>query len=199
MFYICLLLSLLVVFSFSGFLLEKVSNLIFALSWFWAFSSSWQDWFFILSCSVYISGVLRRHAASSCIHPYMLGITGQMPQHWTRFWIQGVELELAVRSGELLRVVCMRHKTSRLQSFFLQVIGMPNQGCSALEPMPTLPFLPSCLPVFPWRNLTLMISLKLKVWFVFPGCIGKTVQVDAMQGCRDAAKITNKGSAEFPG
>ena len=40
------------------------------------FHFSWQDWFFRLSCSLYVSGLLRGQATSSRATLGLLGITG---------------------------------------------------------------------------------------------------------------------------
>lgn len=189
---------------FQAFFSKRLVNS-FSLSgfgWFF-FSSSWLDWFFRFSCSLYISGLLRGQAASSCTiltywvlqdirHSTWQGFENKV---WNWSWQWGV----AGCWGWL----CMRCKTSRLQSSFLQGIGMPNQGCSALAPMPTTPFSPlllsSSLPLKK-SNINGFCKAEGLVWVFFPpSWHRKTVQVDAMKGCRDAAKIRNKGSAGFPG
>lgn len=200
MFCICLLLALLLVFSFSGFFLKKASNLFFPLGFFWAFSSSWQDWFFMFSCSLYISGLLRGQAASSCATLSCWGSQDRCHSPWQGFgnkvWSWSWQWGVPGCWGWW----CMRHKTSRLQSFFLQDIDPPNQECSSLVPMP--PFLPSSSLPLKKSNINGFSKAEGLVWvfwFFFPGCLRKIVQVDAMQGCRDAAKITNECSAVFPG
>lgn len=97
----------------------------------------------------------------------------------------------------------MRHKTSRLQSFFLQGMGMPNQGFCALVPTPTSPFSPlgvfqSSLEEIQHEWFLYSRRVGLSFWFFSQAALGRLFN-DAIQGCRDAGKITNKGSAGLPG
>lgn len=168
----CICLALLVVFSFSGFFLKKATNLFFPLGFFWAFSSSWQDWFFMFSCSLYISGLLRGQAAPPCATLSCWGSQGRCHSPWqgfgNRVWSRSWQWGVASCWGWWW---CMRHKTSRLQSFFLQDIDPPNQGCSSLVPMPTAPFSPllmsSSLPLKK-SNMNGFSKAEGLVWFFPP-------------------------------
>lgn len=78
---------------------------------------------------------------------------------------------------------------------------MPNPGCNALVLTPASPLSPllfsSSLPLN--RSNVNGFYKAEALGFFFPNHLRRTVQVGVIQGCGDAAEITNIDGAGFPG
>lgn len=97
----------------------------------------------------------------------------------------------------------MRHRTSRLQSFFLQDIGMPNQGCSVLVPLPTSPFsallVSSSLPLKKY-NRNGFCKAEGLVWIFFPqAALERLIKLMQCKGVEMQQKLQMNAVLGFQG